>query len=106
MYDRDWESYWYSTKTKANAFLAFVKYIETYGSDSLSTVAIDLNGNTSERILGKESNTYKAELPLSDVSVYGNVGLTLENVSGATLFANANIKEYPLDALKVKSFSD
>lgn len=106
MYDRDWESYWYSTKTKSNAFLAFVKYIETYGAESLSTISLDLNGNVTERILGADGNSYQAELPLTDVAMYGQVGLKLQNVSGAPLFANANIKEYPLDALKVPSFSD
>lgn len=46
MYSQDWESYWYSTKTKNNAFLAFAKYIEIYGKDSVNTLVATLNGNS------------------------------------------------------------
>lgn len=34
------------------------------------------------------------------------VNLSVKNVSGATLFASANIQSYPLDPLKITPFSD
>lgn len=42
IYEKDWESYWYSTKEKNAAFLAFVKYMEVYGTSSLNDADIDL----------------------------------------------------------------
>lgn len=42
MYDKDWESYWYSTKSKNNAFLAFAKYIDLYGKDNTNTLSLTL----------------------------------------------------------------
>lgn len=106
MYQHDWESYWYSTKTKNNAFLAFAKYIETYGKDSLNTIEVKLNGNSTQVVLGEESNSYKKDIPLSVALKDGLVGLGVKNISGETLFVSTNIKNYPLDALKIKTFSD
>ncbi len=106
MYNEDWESYWYSTKTKSNAFLAFAKYIEIYGKDSLNTIEVKLNGNQTEVVLGEKSNSYTKDIPLSVALKDGLVGLGVKNISGGTLFVSANIKNYPLDALKVKPFSD
>jgi hypothetical protein len=34
LYDYDWSSYYYSTQTKNNAFMAFAKYLEKYGADN------------------------------------------------------------------------
>jgi len=106
MYSQDWESYWYSTKTKNNAFLAFAKYIEVYGKDSVNTLVATLNGSRAQVTLGQESNSYKTDVSLSEVLKDGKVSLLVENISGGTLFASANIKSYPTDALKVPSFSD
>ena len=41
IYQHDWESYWYSTKEKNAAFLAFVKYMETYGTQYLNDVTLN-----------------------------------------------------------------
>jgi len=106
MYSQDWESYWYSTKTKNNAFLAFAKYIEIYGKNSVNTLAATLNESRAQVTLGEETNSYKKEIALSEVLKDTKVALSVENISGGTLFASANIKSYPLDALKVPSFSD
>ncbi len=65
MYNEDWESYWYSTKTKNNAFLAFAKYIEVYGKDNINTLSLTLNGKTSELEFGDTKNSYTKDVPLS-----------------------------------------
>jgi hypothetical protein len=33
LYSEDWSSYYYSTQSKNNAFIAFAKYIEKFGKD-------------------------------------------------------------------------
>jgi len=105
LYEQDWESYWYSTKTKNNAFLAFAQYIEIYGQDSLNTLDITLNDRSDRVYLGKDGNSYKVDVELTDVLQDNKVALSVKNVSGNVLFASANIKAYPEDPMKIKNFS-
>jgi uncharacterized protein YfaS (alpha-2-macroglobulin family) len=44
IYAKDWQSYWYSTKQKNAAFLAFVKYMERFGTQYLSEVELSISG--------------------------------------------------------------
>jgi hypothetical protein len=44
LYTYDFSSYYYSTQTKNNAFIAFVKYLEKYGKDNINDIKLTLNG--------------------------------------------------------------
>lgn len=46
IYKKDWHSYWFSTKEKNAAFLAFVKYMESYGTEYISDAGLELSGKT------------------------------------------------------------
>jgi hypothetical protein len=41
LYSKNWESYYYSTQSKNNAFMAFAKYLEKYNINApISYIAI------------------------------------------------------------------
>jgi hypothetical protein len=42
LYEKKWRSYWISTKSKNAAFMAFVKYMETYGTRYQNNVVLKL----------------------------------------------------------------
>jgi len=102
----DWSSYWYSTKSKNNAFAAFIKYIEIYGKDSVNTLTINLNDSSSNISLWKDKNIYKSEIELTKVLQGDKVSLNVENISGGPLFVTASMRSYPKDPIKVPSFSN
>ncbi len=104
--NRDWSSYYFSTKTKANVFLAFIDYIEKYGKTNESETRITLNGNTKEQTIGWEINTLSEKKVLEEVLEDNSVALSVENVSWDPLFVTALIEEYPIDPLKVQAHSN
>lgn len=105
LYNHDWESYWYSTKTKNNSFLAFAKYIEKYGKENTNNIQLSLNNEKIDIELSQGNNYYNKEYPLSEVLSKKEVALSVNNVSGGALFVTAMIDSYPTNPLLIPSFS-
>ncbi|MDR1945175.1 MAG: hypothetical protein LBQ59_03765 [Candidatus Peribacteria bacterium] len=82
MYDYDWSSYWYSTQSKNNAFMAFQKYLQKTGVNNVAdfTFAVksgNKENSLSETLGGKEPNikTFKFNLD----------GVTSKDENGASV---------------------
>ncbi len=106
LYRTDWSSYYYSTKTKNDAFFAFAKYIEIYGKQNNTEFLVSLNGKSQTVHLGGGKNKYTTTVPLSSVLENGRVSLQVKNISGSALFMQASIQGYPQDVLKVPAYSN
>ena len=69
LYSFDYGSYYYSTQSKNNAFIAFVKYLEKYGKNNVSDIKIILNGKTKNMTVTGDLKSYTSTLPLKDALV-------------------------------------
>lgn len=94
---KDWESYWYSTRAKNEAFLAFSDYIDRYGPEKKSKILliqdgretpIELDGLT----LWQVSESYKDIFSKNNSSQ-----LELKHISGDPVVFTSNMKSYAAD---------
>lgn len=107
LYQKNWKSYWYSTKERNAAFLAFVAYMESYGTQYENTLEMLFASGTETKNLSSEDAVVQMQKVLSSVLTDQVTPLTLKNTSGnATIFATADIEVHPLDPLKVKPYSN
>ncbi|PID86289.1 hypothetical protein CSB08_01355 [Candidatus Gracilibacteria bacterium] len=107
LYNKDWNSYYYSTTTKNNSFVAFTKYIEKYGKNKYNLGTI-LVGDTKKGFeLGdSEPNFAKYEFALSDVIKDNKIEVLTTNKSGNNLFLDVILKQFPKNKLLVKKYSN
>lgn len=106
LYKEDWRSYWFSTKEKNAAMLAFVKYMETFGTQYISGVSLEFTGETKNISLDSKKGRYLFQEKLEELLDGKNIPLNIKNTDGsATLFAQSDILISPLDPLKVSPYS-
>jgi len=106
LYNRDWSSYYYSTKTKNDTFMAFVKYIKQEQEGNENTIKIWLNKIVKKLTLWKEKNIYTTELPLNQILKDRKIDLHIENIKWNPIFVTSSIEVYPRDILKVPMYSN
>ncbi|MDD3646175.1 MAG: MG2 domain-containing protein [Candidatus Gracilibacteria bacterium] len=112
LYDRDWVSYYYSTQEKNNAFMAFAKYLDKYGSNNKNNFGFML-GNIRNKdqyfYIGQtRPNILKKEYSLRDVIMNDDktIFLRVANTSGKDMYASLVLKHYPKDIEAVKAYSN
>jgi len=106
LYDIDWSSYYYSTKTKNEVFKSFIKYIENTSDNNNVRVKFILNWKETETLLDSNENSYKKIVKLNEVLENNKVDLQIENLEWNPIFVEANIISYPLDVKKVPEYSN
>jgi len=112
LYSVNWNSYYYSTKTKNNSFLAFAKYLDSSFNKRINKFWFSIwkkfNKNKLFNVWGSTNYIKKFEYKLSDLLLKDEKVLSLvwANYWKWPLYADIIIKEYPKDLLKVKSYSN
>jgi uncharacterized protein YfaS (alpha-2-macroglobulin family) len=111
LYEYNWSSYYYSTKTKANSFLSFAKYLEKNSINKTNTfwfsIWTEFNKEKVFNVWGRtvikqfEYNLSELVLPKEN-----NIYFKVANLSNSNLYASVILKQYPKDILKVKSYSN
>ncbi|MDD3144972.1 MAG: MG2 domain-containing protein [Candidatus Gracilibacteria bacterium] len=109
LYDYDWSSYYYSTQSKNNAFIAFYKYLEKNKIDNKAKFSFKL-GNFSDNkkyeLGGDNLSLIKLEYNLKNISVGDLLNLSVGNNSESKIYVDFIIKEYPIDKLKITPTSN
>jgi hypothetical protein len=69
LYSYDWDSFWYSTQSKNNAFIAFHKYLTKTGVDNVANFSYSVNASSQKQgtLGGKNPNILKVEVPLNEI---------------------------------------
>jgi uncharacterized protein YfaS (alpha-2-macroglobulin family) len=112
LYNKNWNSYYYSTKTKANVFLSFYKYLKIHWINReirfWFSAWYTFNRWDIYFIWWKYSNIKKFNYKISDLVANDDkkVFVKVWNLSPSNLYLTAILKEYPKDILKVKDFSN
>ena len=109
LYDYDWSSYYYSTQSKNNAFMAFVKYLDKYWKNRYNKFGFSLwtefNKNKIFRLWGTKWNIMKNEYTLSDITSWNKIDFKIANLSWDNLYTTIILRQYPKDKTKIKSVS-
>lgn len=111
LYDIDWNSYYYSTQSKNNAFLSFAKYINITNSSNISKYVFNIwnSKNNKYYFLGDSSPIIrKHDYNLKDLvsNISSKIDIKLANLEWKKIYVNAILKEYPLDMEKIPSSSN
>lgn len=109
LYAKDWDSYYYSTQSKNNAFMAFHSYLVKTWVDNHSAFSFKLwsyNDNKTYRLWAGEPNLLKFEFSLASVKLADKLVLSVNNMSENNLYVDYVIKQYPEDKLKVEPYSN
>ena len=105
LYDTDFSSYYYSTKTKNAAFTAFAKYIEKVWSKKDNTFDYTLADKKSWVLNFKQKKQslwlIKKEYKLIDVLEWNTINLNVRNVSWDAMYVDFVLHETPLDKEKI-----
>jgi len=109
LYSLDFESYYYSTQTKNNSFLAFEKFLEKYSKNNSSTFEFsiwkELNKEKLFYIWWKNKNIIKFNYKLADILYWNNLNLKAFNLSWEQIYIDLILKQYPKDVEKIKAYS-
>ncbi|MDD3794035.1 MAG: alpha-2-macroglobulin family protein [Candidatus Gracilibacteria bacterium] len=109
LYLYDWSSYYYSTQSKNNAFIAFYKYLEKNKLNSKTNFSFRL-GNFSDNkkynLGGDNLAMLKLNYNLANVSSGDNLNLSVGNNSENKIFVDFVLKEYPLDVTKIEPYTN
>jgi len=111
LYTYDWNSYYYSTQAKNNAFMSFSKYIEKYSKENSSKFSYSIWTFSSKgwtKVWDDKDNLYKTTIKLSDLISENSTKLNLKttNLFWDKLYINYILKTYPKDKTKIKSYSN
>lgn len=109
LYLYDWSSYYYSTQSKNNAFIAFYKYLEKNKSNSKANFSFRLwnfSDNKKYNLGWDNLNMIKLNYNLNNVSSWDNLSLSVWNNSENKIFVDFVLKEYPLDVTKIEPYSN
>jgi len=110
LYNYDWESYYYSTQSKNNAFIAFYKYLEKNKANNKASFSFKLwnfSDNKKYNLWGDNLNFIKLEYDLKNVAMmWESLNLSVWNNSENKVYVDYIIKEYPLDKEKVETYSN
>jgi len=108
LYSNDWSSYYYSTQTKNNAFMAFYKYLEKTWYDNVWKFSFkiwNMSNNKIYTIWWDNKNIEKLEYTLSNISSWDKLDFIWFNKSESKIYVDFVIKEYPLDKQKILEYS-
>ena len=111
LYEKDFSSYYYSTKTKANSFLAFAKYLEKNSINKINrfwfSIWIEFNRWKVLNVWWKNI-LKKFEYNLWDLLLKweNKIDFKWVNLSKGNLYATVILKQFPKDILKVKPYSN
>lgn len=107
LYSKDWQSYYYSTQTKNNAFFAFYKYLQKNWVNNSAKVKYSFN-NTTEYTLVWEENPaiLKKEFPASDIYNWENFSLDFDLERWKIAYIDVMLETYPEDIKKVNPYSN
>ncbi len=106
LYAINWDSYYYSTQAKNNAFMAFAKYLKKVNNNWNINYSYTL---WTKKVLGKLSvfTKYKSEeYDLSKIYSGNTINLDIKNNSKNKLYVSVTLKKYPKDITKIKSYSN
>lgn len=112
LYSKNWNNYYYSTKTKNNSFLSFAKYLEKYSTKRISKFGFMiwnvLNRGVVYSVWDRNNVLKKFDYNLSKLISPNDKSFSFKvaNLHSADLFATIIIKDYPKDILKVKPYSN
>lgn len=109
LYNHDWSSYYYSTQSKNNAFMAFSKYLNKTWSDNLWKFWFKIWNFTENKLYNlwwKNKNFKKNEYILSDILEWENLNFKWINKWDSKVFVDFIVKQYPLDKTKIDSYSN
>ena len=110
LYNYDWDSYYYSTQSKNNAFIAFYKYLEKNKANNKASFSFKLwnfSDNKKYNLWGDNLNFIKLEYDLKNVAMmWESLNLSVWNNSENKVYVDYIIKEYPLDKEKVETYSN
>lgn len=110
LYNYDWDSYYYSTQSKNNAFIAFYKYLEKNKANNKASFSFKLwnfSDNKKYNLWGDNLNFIKLEYDLKNVAMmWESLNLSIWNNGENKVYVDYIIKEYPLDKEKVESYSN
>lgn len=107
LYSNDWSSYYYSTQSKNNSFMAFAKYIEKYSSFNQNTWEFILSWKTQKfSIWWNNNNIFKKIYELSDVLEWDSINLDVSNFSWWNLYVDFTLSAYPKDKTKIKPYEN
>lgn len=105
LYDMDFASYYYSTKTKNAAFTAFAKYIEKVWSKKDNTFDYTIADKKSWLLNFKEKNKslglIKKQYPLWEFLEWDKINLNMRNISWEQMYVDFVLHETPLDKEKI-----
>jgi len=109
LYSYDWNSYYYSTQSKNNSFIAFYKYLEKNKSSNKANFWFKLwnfSDNKKYNLWWDNLNMIKLDYKLQNVSMWDSLNLSVWNNSENKIYVDYIIKEYPLDKTKIESYSN
>ena len=110
LYEHDWSSYYYSTQSKNNAFMAFAKYVEKYSKSNnskFSFIAWKYKSVKEIEVWNTKPNMYKQTFNLSDILENKNdLAFKLANISWDRLYTDVTMNVFPLDKTKIQSYSN
>ncbi len=110
LYDNDWSSYYYSTQSKNNAFMLFVKYIEKYSKENNSKFNYSIwkyNSVKELEIWKNKSNILKQTFNLSDIIQNKNeISFKLNNILWDRIYVDVTMEVFPEDKTKIKPYSN
>ena len=107
LYSKNWESYYYSTQSKNNAFMAFAKYLTKYNTWNPISYAFEIwNKKLKKWYLWKNKNIQKYDFVLNESIKDWKINILVWNLSDADLFVTATLKQYPKDVTKVEAYSN
>lgn len=109
LYAEDWESFYYSTQAKNNAFIAFHNYLTKASENNSWKFTFRLgsyNDNKTYNLWGDKPNLLKFEYSLANVKLTDNLIFSLNNLGDTKLYVDYIIKQYPQDKTKVEPYAN
>ena len=106
LYDIDWGSYYYSTQSKNNTFMAFAKYLKKVNKYWNINFVYSIWNIKSKNFLNNYSKIKTFEYNLGDIVENNKVNLKIRKLSWNNLYLNATLKLYPKDVTKIKAYSN
>ena len=106
LYSINWNSYYYSTQAKNNAFMAFAKYLEKNNSNWVVNYSYTLWSTKDTANLNWYTKYKSKEYDLSKIVSGDIVNLDIKNNSKNKLYLSVTLKKYPKDITKIKAYSN
>lgn len=113
LYALNFDSYYFSTQTKTQAFIAFIKYLENNASknEASGPITVNYQVNNKEgkfRLYGKDIFK-KRKIMMEDIEPDGknfNFSFSVDGENEASIYVDANVVAYPEDIKEVDPTSN